>query len=54
VTVTMGTNILVGQDRMKLSSELTKIYAGKSKTGSIPPLWDGRAGERIADRLMSI
>jgi UDP-N-acetylglucosamine 2-epimerase (non-hydrolysing) len=52
LTVTMGTNILVGQDRKKLSSELLKIYEGKGKTGAIPPLWDGHAGERIADILL--
>jgi UDP-N-acetylglucosamine 2-epimerase (non-hydrolysing) len=51
VTVTLGTNILVGQDREKLRSELSKILAGKAKKGSIPPLWDGYAGKRIADVL---
>jgi len=49
VTVTMGTNILVGQDRQKLISELTKILDGHAKRGQAPPLWDGRAGNRIAD-----
>jgi UDP-N-acetylglucosamine 2-epimerase (non-hydrolysing) len=53
VTVTMGTNILVGQDRRKLSSELMKIYEGNGKTGRIPPLWDGHTGDRIADILLS-
>src|SRR5882762_8937401 len=51
VTVTMGTNILVGQDRQKLTSELTKILDGKAKRGQAPPLWDGRAGDRIAELL---
>jgi len=49
ITVTMGTNVLVGQDRDKLSAELSKVVAGKFKKGAIPPLWDGHAGERIAD-----
>ena len=46
VTVTAGTNVLVGQDRKKLPSELTRtrILDGKPKTGTIPPLWDGRGG----------
>ena len=48
VTVNVGTNILVGQDRRRLSTELTMILEGKGKTGSIPPLWDGQTGERIA------
>ncbi|HEX4920038.1 MAG TPA: UDP-N-acetylglucosamine 2-epimerase (non-hydrolyzing) [Candidatus Bathyarchaeia archaeon] len=48
VTVTLGTNILVGQDGDRLRSELSKILEGKPKTGTVPPLWDGQAGERIA------
>jgi UDP-N-acetylglucosamine 2-epimerase (non-hydrolysing) len=51
VTVSMGTNVLVGQDLELLDSELARILEGKAKKGSIPPLWDGRAGERIAEVL---
>ena len=54
VTVTMGTNVLVGQDRKKLRHELMRIYDGKAKTGSIPPLWDGHAGERIANIILRV
>jgi UDP-N-acetylglucosamine 2-epimerase (non-hydrolysing) len=51
VTVSMGTNVLVGQDLELLNSELARVLEGKAKKGSIPPLWDGRAGERIAEVL---
>lgn len=51
VTVTMGTNILIGQDGGTLRAELAKILDGKQKAGTIPPLWDGHAGERIAEIL---
>jgi len=51
ITVDLGTNVLVGQDRNKLRSEITKILEGKAKPGVIPPLWDGHAGERIAQIL---
>jgi len=51
VTVTMGTNILVGQDGATLRAELTRILEGKPKQGTVPPLWDGRAGPRIAEIL---
>ena len=51
VTVTMGTNILVGQDGATLRTELAKVFEGKQKASSIPPLWDGHAGERIAEIL---
>jgi UDP-N-acetylglucosamine 2-epimerase (non-hydrolysing) len=54
VTVTLGTNVIVGQERDKLSSELSKLVAGKAKKGTIPPLWDGHAGERIADILQNL
>ena len=47
----MGTNILVGQDPRLLDSELTRILEGGAKKGSIPPLWDGRASERIVQSL---
>ena len=52
VTVDLGTNILVGEDTAKLGTELSKILAGNTKHGTIPPLWDGRASERIADVLV--
>jgi UDP-N-acetylglucosamine 2-epimerase (non-hydrolysing) len=48
VTVTLGTNVLVGRDPDKLRSELSRVLAGHAKKGTIPPLWDGHAGERIA------
>ncbi|MGA2019349.1 MAG: UDP-N-acetylglucosamine 2-epimerase (non-hydrolyzing) [Candidatus Sulfotelmatobacter sp.] len=54
ITVNLGTNLVVGNDRVKLSSELSRIVEGKSKKGTIPPLWDGHAGERIADVLQGL
>jgi UDP-N-acetylglucosamine 2-epimerase (non-hydrolysing) len=48
VTVSLGTNVLVGRDPDKLRSELSRVLAGHAKKGTIPPLWDGHAGERIA------
>jgi UDP-N-acetylglucosamine 2-epimerase (non-hydrolysing) len=51
VTMTLGTNVLIGQDLGRLRIELSKVLEGRYKTGSIPPLWDGHAGERIADVL---
>ena len=51
VTVAVGTNTLVGQDMACLQEETAAILAGSGKQGSIPPLWDGRAGQRIAQVL---
>lgn len=52
ITVSMGTNVLVGRDPDKLRRELSRVLSGKAKQGTVPPLWDGRAGERIADILV--
>jgi UDP-N-acetylglucosamine 2-epimerase (non-hydrolysing) len=48
VTITMGTNTLVGQDMDRLQKEVARVLAGEAKRGSVPPLWDGHAAERIA------
>ena len=48
VTVSMGTNVLVGRDPDKLRLELSRVLAGEAKKGTVPPLWDGHAGKRIA------
>jgi UDP-N-acetylglucosamine 2-epimerase (non-hydrolysing) len=52
ITVTMGTNVLVGRDPEKLRAEFSRVLSGSAKKGSVPPLWDGHAGERIADILV--
>jgi UDP-N-acetylglucosamine 2-epimerase (non-hydrolysing) len=52
VTATMGTNVLVGQDTDRLLTEARRILSGDARTGHVPPLWDGRAGSRIADLVM--
>ncbi len=52
VTVDLGTNIVVGQDMERLKNEVHRILNGNGKKGSVPPLWDGKAGERIADVII--
>ena len=52
ITVSMGTNVLVGRDRDKLRSELSRVLGGYPTKRTVPPLWDGHAGERIADILV--
>jgi UDP-N-acetylglucosamine 2-epimerase (non-hydrolysing) len=46
-TIAIGTNVLIGSDLERLRSELENIASGKFKRGSVPPLWDGKAAERI-------
>jgi UDP-N-acetylglucosamine 2-epimerase (non-hydrolysing) len=51
ITLTLGTNHLIGNDMGQLSSIVEDILIGKVKKGIIPPLWDGKSSERIADIL---
>lgn len=46
-TISLGTNLLVGSDLGRLRAELENISAGRFKRGCVPPLWDGKAAQRI-------
>ncbi len=48
ITITEGSNVLIGNDLQRLRREVHDTLAGKGKQGRNPELWDGRAGERIA------
>jgi UDP-N-acetylglucosamine 2-epimerase (non-hydrolysing) len=50
-TLAFGTNTLVGKDMTRLSEETKKVLLGRGKKGTIPPLWDGHAAERIAEAI---
>jgi UDP-N-acetylglucosamine 2-epimerase (non-hydrolysing) len=52
VTVTIGSNVLVGRDMAKLRSEVARALNGNRSGAQVPPLWDGRASERIANILL--
>ncbi len=54
VTMSLGTSCLVGRDMGQLRKHVQSILAGAWKTGSIPPLWDGHAAERIARIIGSL
>lgn len=49
ITVTSGTNRLVGSDSQKIEESIQMIMRGSWKVGDRPPLWDGLAGNRIAN-----
>ncbi len=51
ITVTDGTNILVGTDPEKLSKFCDDAINGRWKKGKIPELWDGNASRRIVDLM---
>jgi UDP-N-acetylglucosamine 2-epimerase (non-hydrolysing) len=54
ITITEGTNELVGIDPERLVEAGQRALSGSWKKGKIPELWDGRSGERIAGILNGI
>lgn len=50
-TITLGTNELIPFDTELISKKISEVEAGKHKHGKIPPLWDGKASERIIEIL---
>lgn len=53
-TIEVGSNVLVGEDPKGLSEYIQQINRGAWKNSSVPELWDGCSGERIAKALRSI
>ena len=53
-TCTIGTNELIGTNPDNIKPALDTLFAGRWKKGGIPPLWDGRAAERIVEVLLKL
>lgn len=54
VTLDLGSNRLVGTDPEAIRQGVDDVLAGRWPTSERPPLWDGRAGERIADVVVAM
>lgn len=54
ITVTEGTNSLVGSEETKIIAAAREILGGKRKSGRRPHLWDGYAAERITEHLHNL
>jgi UDP-N-acetylglucosamine 2-epimerase (non-hydrolysing) len=54
VTVELGTNRVVGTDPARIFEEAERALAKdrRNEPPRVPPLWDGRAAERILDALL--
>ena len=51
VTVTLGTSRLVGNDPVAIATAFDDVLHGRWRSAQPIPLWDGRAGERVAAEL---
>ena len=51
ITVTLGTNTVVGSEASKIVETVKDIIATGGKRGNIPELWDGQSAMRINDEL---
>jgi len=54
ITVTEGTNIVVGADPGGLLAHVEGILVSGGKAGRVPELWDGHTGPRVASALSSL
>jgi UDP-N-acetylglucosamine 2-epimerase (non-hydrolysing) len=52
ITVSQGTNAVVGMDPERINEAWDRIRLGKWPAGRIPDLWDGKAAERIVRILL--
>jgi UDP-N-acetylglucosamine 2-epimerase (non-hydrolysing) len=51
VTCEVGTNQLVGGDPARILAAYRRVLSGEAGQGQIPPLWDGKAAQRIVALL---
>ncbi len=52
-TVSLGSNVLVGEDPEKLRAAVAQMVAGTWKKSALPDRWDGRTADRILQILLS-
>ena len=52
-TVSVGSNVLVGEDPEKLRDALSQLLADNWKKCALPDRWDGRTAERIIQILLN-
>jgi UDP-N-acetylglucosamine 2-epimerase (non-hydrolysing) len=52
ITITEGTNRLIGTDPEHLRAALDDVLSGRDGAGRVPEHWDGRAAERIVAILL--
>ena len=53
-TVTVGSNVMTGNDPEKILHEVGSVLSGHRKPGAVGDLWDGRTAERIVGILTKV
>ncbi len=54
ITQSIGTNILIPPDKDRITKAINDILHKPPSNTGIPPLWDGKASERIAETLIKV
>ena len=54
ITVSLGTNLVIGRDIKRMRQEVANVLCGKVKKRNAIPLWDGHTAERIAKILVGV
>jgi len=52
ITIELGSNQLVGTDTQAILEAYRSVTSGEASTGQQPPLWDGKAAERIVEIIL--
>jgi UDP-N-acetylglucosamine 2-epimerase (non-hydrolysing) len=52
ITITEGTNKLIGTDPRRILPEVALLLNAGNQQGRVPELWDGRAGQRAAAAIV--
>lgn len=54
VTISEGTNQLVGTKQARILRAAQEVLANRGKLGRLPPLWDGKSAERIVKTILRV
>jgi len=54
ITIAQGTNELVGTDPQKIMAAADRILTGQKRRSQAPPLWDGKASQRVIQVLLEL